>query len=342
MNNIAVHMRICSATVSDSDVESRLAAAKSLATSWKKDRVTSSIVTTSADIAMALGGDGSPSVVLGEKIQTAIQNKSPSYLYEERPLDVGVCAGMAMISVLNTAYASHGWTAADVYATALWSALSYQPALSVDRRENLRREVLTAAFERSLMAADKARAREEVPDPAQIEIVINDDNEVTQNVNSAVLNTVEALRRNAVLDREELDFLWWAQLGRSRLLHKPWSELNEPTRLITAGIEGARLLRRLPCEVHREIILRTLEQDQKIDLSELLEAAGDLRSELSETFIGSSVTNHPTVFPLLYALTTGNVNSVGGAIKRSVSEWGERALLEATFARLMHQGADKI
>lgn len=55
--------------------------------------MTSSIVTTSADIAMALGGDGIPSVVLGEKIQTAIQNKSPSYLYEERPLDVGFVPG---------------------------------------------------------------------------------------------------------------------------------------------------------------------------------------------------------------------------------------------------------
>ncbi|MBT1886574.1 GTPase-associated system all-helical protein GASH [Enterobacter hormaechei] len=342
MNNIAVHMRICSATVNDSDVESRQAAAKNLATSWGKDRTTSSIVTTSADIAMALGGDGSPAIVLGEKVQTAIQNKSPSYLYEERPLDVGVCAGMAMISVLDTSYSSHGWTTPDVYAAALWLALSYQPALSVDRRENLRREVLTAAFDRSLMAADKARARAEVPDPAKVEIAINDDNEVTQNVNSAVLNTIEILRRNAVLDREELEFLWWAQLGRSRLLNKQWSAINEPTRLITAGIEGASLLRRLPCEVHREIVLRTLEQDQKIDLSELLEATGDSRAVLSAAIIKSSVSNHPTVFPLLYALTTGDVDSVGGAVKRPVSEWGERALLEATFARLISQGTGKI
>ncbi|MGI8465686.1 GTPase-associated system all-helical protein GASH [Pectobacterium punjabense] len=342
MNNIAVHMRICSLTVSDSDVESRQAAAKSLATSWGKDKVTASIVTTSADIAKALGGDGIPSAVLGEKVQIVIQVKSPSYLYEERPQDVGVCAGMAMISILETPYTQNGWSTSDVYATALWLALSYQPVLKEERRENLRREVLTAARDRSSIAADKARARAEVPDPSQVEISINDEKELTHNVNSAMLNTIEALRRNAVLDREELDFLWWAQLGRSRLLDKQWSAINEPTRIITAGIEGARLLRRLPCEVHREIILRTLEQDQKLGLSELLEEIGGNRAELSTAFIKSNITSHPTVFPLLHALTTGETDSFGGELKRSVSEWGERALLEATFARLMSQGAGKI
>ncbi|MFP2240855.1 GTPase-associated system all-helical protein GASH [Pseudescherichia vulneris] len=342
MNNISVHMRICSTTVSDSDVESRQAAAKSLATSWGKDRTTSSIVSTSADIAQALGGDGIPSSALGEKIQAVIQAKSPSYLYEERPLDVGVCAGMAMVSVLDSPFNLQGWSTADVYATALWSALSYQPVLNADRRENLRREVLTASFDRCSIAANKARERGEVPDPSEIDITINDDNEVTQNVNSALLNTVEALRRNAVLDREELDFLWWVQLGRSRLLNKQWSSMNEPVRLIAAGIEGARLLRRLPCEIHREMILRTQDHDQQLDLSELLEEISEERAELSAAFVKSTITTHPTVFPLLYALTTGEVDTVGGALKRSVSEWGERALLEATFSRLISQGTGKI
>lgn len=52
--------------------------------------------------------------------------------------------------------------------------------------------------------------------------------------------TIEALRRNAVLDREELDFLWWVQLNRSRLLKRPIDGMAEPLRRVASGIEAAK------------------------------------------------------------------------------------------------------
>ncbi|TFW31768.1 GTPase-associated system all-helical protein GASH [Massilia horti] len=341
MDKIAVHMRISGVAVSDSDVDSRRAAATSLATSWGKEKQVSTIVSKAADVAEALGGDGTPSPTLGGEIQKAIQKKAPSFLYEERPLDVSVCAGMAMVSMLGASPGAGGWSIPDVYATALWSALAYQPALAADRRENLRREVLDAAARWSATVAEKARERINVPDPSDVEITI-DGNNVTNNFKKAMADTVEALSRNAALDREELDFLWWAQLGRSRLLKKQLSAITEPTRIVTAGIEGARMLRRLPCEVHREIVLRTLDQDPELDLPEMLVAIGEDRAVLSGALIKNYVVAHPTVFPLLHALVTGEVDGSGASTKRRVSEWGERALLEAGFARLMSQGAGKL
>ncbi len=342
MNNISVHMRISGVTVSDSDVDSRRAAATSLAASWGKEKTVLNIVSKATEIAEALGGDGIPSPALGDEIQAAIQKKSPSFLYEERPLDVGVCAGMAMVSILSATPGANGWLIADVYAAALWSALAYQPVLATERRENLRREVLNAAADWSATSAEKARERMHVPDPSDVKITIGSDNVATNDFNEAMANTVEALRRNTTLDREELDFLWWAQLGRSRLLKRQLSQIAEPTRIAAAGIEGARMLRRLPCEVHREIVLRTLDQDPEFDLAELLTAIGDDRAALSTAFIKANVAAHPTVFPLLHALATGEVCGSGAPLKRRVSEWGERALLEATFARLMSQGAGKV
>ena len=342
MNNIAVHMRICAVAINDSDVESRRAAAISLATSFGKEKTVTSIVSKAADIAAALGGEGFPSQELGDKVQAAIQKKSPSFLYEERPLDVGVCAGMAVVSILSAVPGVTGWGNADVYATALWSALAYQPVLETERRENLRREVLSAAAERSATSADKARTRMAVPDPSDVEIIIDAENVVTNDFKEVIANTVEALRSNAALDREELDFLWWVQLGRSRLLKKQLSEIAEPTRIIAAGIEGASMLRRLPCDVHREIVLRTLDQNPELNLAELLAIIGEDRAVLSTAFINANVLAYPTVFPLLHALATGELDESGASLKRSVSEWGERALLEATFTRLMSQGAGKI
>ena len=342
MNNISTHMRISGVTVSDNDVESRRAAATSLAAAWGKEKTVSSIASKAADVAEALGGDGISSSALGDEIQAAIQKKSPSFLYEERPLEVGVCAGMAMVSVLGTTPGATGWSNVDVYAAALWSALTYQPVLATERREKLRREVLDAAADRSATSADKARERMDVPNPSDLEITIGAENVVANDFKEAMADTVEALRRNATLDREELDFLWWAQLGRSRLLKRQLSQIAEPTRIIAASIEGAKMLRRLPCEVHREIVLRTLDNDSKLDLAELLAAIGDDRAALSMALIKPNVISHPTVFPLLHALVTGEVGGSGAALKRCISEWGERALLEATFTRLMSQGAGKV
>lgn len=342
MENFARHMRICSVTVSDGDVNSRRMAATELAKNWAEKSTVSAIVKKAADVAKALGGDGYPSQELGEEIQNAIQMESSSYLYEERPLDVSVCAGMAMVSILGGKLGTSGWTVPDVYATALWSALSYQPTLETERRENLRRDVLDAATHWATRSSEKARERSEVPNPSVLEITIDEDDQVTSNFNDAIGSTIEALCRNAALDREELDFLWWAQLGRSRLLNKQLLAISEPTRIVAAGIEGAKMLRRPPCEVHREIVLRMLDQNPALDLAELLETIGEDRSLLCTGIVKTNVTSHPSVFPLLHALSTGEMDESGALVKRHVSEWGERALLEAGFARLMSQGTGKI
>ncbi len=342
MDNLARHMRISGVTVSDSDVESRKAASKSLATGWGKDNKPDSIVATAADIAKALGGDGSVSSSLGESIQAAIQKKSPSFLYEERPIDVGVCSGMAMVSLLSGKPGKTGWTINDIYATALWSALSYQPIVENARREDLRLEVLSSAINWCTASTNNARERTIVPDPTDVKITIDIESKATNNFKEVIHSTIEALRRNAVLDREELDFLWWAQLSRSRLLKKQLSDLAEPVRIVAAGIEGAKMLRRLPCEVHREIVLRTLEQNPQLDLGELLAALGDNRIALNTAFSSDAALAHPTVFPLLHALHTGQPDQIGASLKRPVSEWGERALLEASLSRMMALGVGKV
>jgi hypothetical protein len=342
MDNISVHMRITGVAVSDDDVNSRRSAVTSIANTWKKVTDVSTIVTKAAEVAEALGGDGTPPSTLGGEIQKAIQKKSSSFLYEERPLDIGVCAGMAMVSILSGTPSSGDWLVSDVYAAALWSSLAYQPVSETEKRENLRREVLEAAWSWVRASAEKSRERTKVSDPATVNITIGANNVATSNFNDAIISTVEALRRNAALDREELDFLWWAQLGRSRLLNKQLSAIPEPIRIVAAGLEGAKLLRRLPCEVHREIILRTLDQDSELNLEELLVAVGEDRAALGAAFNGGQVVAHPTVFPLLHALATGEVDKSGATVKRRISEWGERALLEAGFSRMMSLGAVKL
>ncbi|MDB5468075.1 MAG: calcineurin-like phosphoesterase family protein [Phenylobacterium sp.] len=62
------------------------------------------------------------------------------------------------MSVMKDEPGSNGWTTADVYSNALWSALGVQAPLNDEKREALRLEVLHRARDRSLASANKARA----------------------------------------------------------------------------------------------------------------------------------------------------------------------------------------
>jgi len=342
MKNLAAHMRISGVTVTDSEVESRRYAASSLAAKWGKISNVDQIAEKAGFVALALSCDGTPAEVLVDEVQALIQKKSSAYLASERPFDVGICCGMAMVSLFEEPLASPGWTIKEVYAASLWSALAYQSPIDVTKREELRVEVLTTASAFSTTHAEKARTRNVVPDPSATKLKVDETNLVDFDLKTMMSKTIESLRNNAILDREELDFLWWAQLGRSRLLKKQLSNISEPTRIVAAGIEGAKMLRRLPCEVHREIVLRTLDKDPELNLAELLSDLGDERQLLSEAISTERVILHPVVFPLLHSIYTGELDNFGSSVKRRVSEWGARALLEATLARLMSQGVSKV
>lgn len=338
MDNISVHMRITGLTPSNEDVDSRRAAASQLATTWGKIRDVDKILSKAAAIAEALGGDGTPAIELGEEIQVAVQKHASAFLFSERPLEVGVCAGMAAASILKQSIGIHGWTIVDVYSNAFWLAIAYQPALTEEKRENLRNEVLVLAQQRSLQSASKAREREPLADPVDLVVTIDDESKVTTNFTKAALESIKALSRNATLDREELDFLWWVQLNRSRLLDRSFASMAEATRLVVSGIEAAGHLRRLPADVHRDLVLRTVDEDAELDLGELIAAIGDDRAILSGHLSAGSGIAHPTIFPLLYALSTGDVGGAGSEIKRTASEWGSRALLESALMRMKSSG----
>ncbi|MGN6236978.1 GTPase-associated system all-helical protein GASH [Dyella sp.] len=338
MENTSLHMRMTGLVVSDTDVDTRQAAITELSSSWGKITNAPKILAKSAEIAASLGGDGHAPEFFAAEIQGVVQKHASAFLHVERPLEVGICAGMAAVNMMKSEPGTGGWTTPDVYANALWSALSFQPPLVDDKREALRREVLDVAQARAINGANKARERVAVPDMGDLTVTLDAEGKYGTNFKRAVNGCVEALRRNAALDREELDFLWWVQLGRSRLLNVPWAKIPEAKRLVIAGIEGAGHLRRLPSDVHHEVVLRTLEADPECDMNELLLELGDDCARLSEALSSTVAETIPQVFPLLHAIITGQSTPPGASVKCRASTWGGRALLEAALARFATQG----
>ncbi len=330
MSNIAQHMRITATQVTDQDVDRRIAAVNDLAGTYALLRSPLEILNKAAGIAVSLGGDGTPSDQLGEEVQAAVQPHASSFIYSERPLEVGICSGMAVYSMISSEPTGTGAsTNADLMAAGLWSALSFQATLSEPKREALRAQVLTAAQSRVTRAAERARMRSEVPAFGAPGIVVEELEKYPAAFKRATTATIDALRRNAVLDREELDFLWYAMLDHSRLLKKPLRALDEPVRVVAAGIEAAAKLRKLPCDVHHELVVRSVSADAELNLDELMDAIGGDRDLLATPFDPDVLAQAPGVFPLLRAFSTGSSGIDGAAVRRTASDWGGRALLEA-------------
>jgi len=343
MSTLATHMRMTGLQISNDDVDSRNAAIKSLRIAWGKIDVVDNIFLKVADVAAALGGDVTPSEALGREVEVAVQKKASAFLYADRPLDVGIVAGMVAADILSSAPSTSGWMIADVWAAALWSALSFQPPLADEKRELLRMSVLQAARDRSTTGAEKARERVIVPDFGAITANAGEEGALGEAVKAAAEPTIEALRRNAVLDREELDFLWWAQLRRSRLLKRPLDAIGEIARVVAAGIEGAAYLRRLPSEVHREIVLRTINDNPTVTLAGVLVALNSDREALAAVYASALPAGGATLFPLLSAVISGEADDTHAAkLERSAEEWGARALLEAALLKLRSSGPSKL
>jgi hypothetical protein len=337
-DNIPLHLRITGLTPSNEDVNACRAAVASLAAGWGKIKDPEIIITKAAAIAESLGGSGTPSADFGAEIQLAVQKHASAFLYAEQPLHVGVCAGMAAMSIMRAEPGSHGWTIVDLYTNALWLSLAFQPALDDEKRENLRCEVLDRAHRRSVESAEAARERGDVADSVELIVTLAEADKFTTNFKKISTSTLDVRRRNAALDREELDFLWWSQLTRSRLLDRPLAQIAEPTRFVTLGVEAATHLRRLPSEVHRDLVLRTLDSDPEIDLVELLVQIGDDRIVLVNSIEVETVSAHPTVFPLLNAIVSGRTDCIGANEKRKISTWGARSLLESALSKMMTVG----
>lgn len=337
--NLALHMRISALQPTDDEVNSRKNAAMALCAAWGKAKTFDVVVARAEAVAASLTLDAPPADIATE-VEAAIQAHASAFLASDRPFDVGICSAAAALSMFESKPSVDGFSVVDILATALWSALAFQPQLQDSKREALRAEVLAATRDRALEAAEFSRGRSPVDEFGAFTVTSGEEAKSAATFKKATGETIKALRRNAALDREELDFLWWALGARSRLLKKPLNAVKEPVRALVAGIEASQHLRRFPCDVHRDLVLSTLEGNPALNLAGLLDAVGDARETIAASYMDSvAVRDNPQVFPLLFALVTGEVKASGADIERTSEDWGARALLEAGIARLQSTGA---
>jgi hypothetical protein len=333
MSNIAEYALIFQTTTSDEWVEKRISAIADIKR-WLEAMSRTDVITCASAIATSIGANQALPPVYGIAVENIIREHAKSFVRSENSgeLEITVLVSAAAEDLIEEALSDNGWKTVDALAAALWSALGAQQSLSVPKLEKLRQNLMSASRSRVLETGERSRTRRPIPPIGSVNI--NQDSSAGSRVNQAFSRAVEpmvnAMQENAALDREELDFLWWLMSDRSEILDEPMASLNNTVRAVTAGLESAAKLRKLPAEAHRNIVLRNVEEGEPLSIVELLEVAGAHRQKWSKS-LGTILDGAPAVFPLFAAIVGEEDKGILSAVKLSPYEWGQRALLEGAI-----------
>lgn len=262
---------------------------------------------------------------------------SDAFVREGKDAEILVCVLVAALDLVRSRPVDpRGWSTADALAAGLWSSLSFQCPTEKEGLEMLRRDVLTASQARVMEVSEAARVRAVVPEVGLLSIpeATPTGSKANTAFRRAVEPLVKALRDNAELDREEIDFLWWAMSDWSDHLKRPLSAFGNTARAVVAGLAGGERLRKLPASGHLHVILRSTNAGDETTLAQTTAALGEYREALLPTFQSNLLEKARSVFPLLSTLAGSSAEIPGAEELRSARDWGGRALLEAGMLHL--------
>lgn len=332
MINIAAHVRIFDPNPNDDLVTKRTSAIKDISARYSKARPVLDIFKSANDLAQAVDAKGSLSETLTKEVVAAVSKTATAFIADGQNLQITVCGLLGALQSLDGAKPSTGnLMTHDVFSVGLWLALSFQAPRKEPKLESLRVELLQKAQEFTLLTAAGARQRIPVPDvtfaaPAQF-----DAPSVGESFTAGAKATINALRANAIVDREEIDLLWWILADWSKLLDRRFSGSDTVAAVaVASGLEAGGMLRGMPAHAHHHLVLRHVGKMAPISLPELLASIGDDRERLIAPYVDNSiVTAFPAIFPMLAALRSGSAADAQAKIKRPLEEWAARALLES-------------
>jgi hypothetical protein len=336
--SIAQHIRIFEKTPDDDFVQKRTKAIDALATKFSSSNDVGLLLQLAADLTNGVAKGGVMPEARLTEIEAVIQAESTSFVKEGQELQLVTCALLAALQNLNSAKPSEGvWTKQDVIAVGLWSGLGFQTPRSDERLEALRTEVLHAARNLVLATAARSRVRREVPAIAVKLQEVYDQTKTGNTIQNSSRATIDALRANAALDREEIDLLWWLLSGWSKYADKPLSLLTPIAAVVLAGLEAGTYVRRLPGEAHKQFLFRLITEDDSYTLQQVIDGVTEQKDRLVSSFGNHQLyLGRESLYPLLHACTSGRSGGKSSAARTlKLSEWAARALLESA---ILHVG----
>lgn len=339
MIDVAKYIRIYKAEFDDDFANKRQAVHKALGEAFVKKNTIGDLLSLANELCTSIPNGKLKGAMVSDLVEKAIKKQSSSFVAEGEDLQVTTCALTAALQYLDniTPGARSNLTTADVLALGLWSGMSFKTVEAMPKLEELRRDIVAAA--QKIVSSDSlsSRARYSVPEMkaptfAEGSTLQQVSESITKNVNLLV----QPLRSNSVLDREEIDILWWMLNNASILTGNKFSELNDAQRSVASGCELATLMVRVPSGVHNRMVSSKIQSDTTLTAEQLLVELGeDIVNAISSEFSDHRyVEKYPEIFPLFNLFLTKDASGKANEKPRLLSEWGSRALLEGTTVKI--------
>lgn len=337
MTDLAKHIRIFNPNPEDDFVEKRKKAVDALETGFRKRKNLAENLKLANDIIKSISNPRVPLQSVTDETELALKKQSTAFVAEGQQLQMLTCAMIAALQYLEKTKPSiHSVSKGDAFGIGIWSGLSFQVPIAVEEKlENLRQELLGQAQHLLTSSSIQSRQRRKIVTPQITRPTENTATAIIDSFEALYQEAIESLVTNAVLDREEIDILWWVLGGWSSICSKSLDGMNVSQKAIVSGLEIASILRRVPGQVHKNLVNRFIPNDEEIDGIELLERLGDMLPSIVSA-IGSYpvVGDNPSIFPLFTILKSGRAETDAEKLKRPLSEWAQRALLEMVICNM--------
>ena len=328
MIDISPHIRMLYLVPSDESIAEWNVAIKRVSKYFSQSH-TISIFRWASDLSLAVEVDEGISGTLANHIKTHVRESTTIFDRENHELQMTVCGLLVALQLMyNNRLGARNGFRRDLMAASMWSALSFQPPCSERLLERLRIEVLLKAQKTALTAAARSRRWVDYSSIHSSSTIGSDAPYATETANTDDSgNFLEQI----LLRDEQIDLLQWKLRDHSRLLDQQLSAHKDPYAIaIASALEVGGLLRFLPMNMHRDLVLDYVDGEAPMNLHELLVALGDDRERLAVAHHDNPIVReYPNVFPLLTALQSGSAMGTNAEIRRPLEEWVGRALLES-------------
>lgn len=323
--------RIFELNPTDDFITKREAVIKDLAALFVKKNTVSDLMRRATQACSVFFDQSVYSNDYGSEVEGIIQKRSASFVGEGSELEMGVCGALAALQMAKSNIKANPWGSTEVFVLSVWSILSFIPDCGEPKLNELQNALKDASRTRILNAAKEVRVRKSVPDFDEI-----GDEPITKKIfEEATTETIDVLRSNAAFDREELDILWWVLSDFSDIFDLPFEDIGLCTKAISKGLELGKYMRTYPVQAYRNLLLRGIDKGRSYTMQELFAELGNDLETLAAAFEdNTTISNNPSIFPLLYCLINGVSDIPGSDVSRPLTEWSARALLESAFINI--------
>lgn len=336
MNDIATLVRIFNPTPDDEYVDKRTNAIEDIATVYKASAKPYDFWRYADDILECLATGVAPEG-LADVVEPAIKKHSSSFTRADSDLQMLVCALAAAYKVVSTCVSSHnGYTSSEIFTCALLAGLSGPFTVQSAALQECRNTLLKASDSIVAEISRGQRERKKIPDLSISVEGTEAAPDLVAKIKAGLENVLKPMKRNSVLDREELDLLWWAIGDWSEVANTRLSSLSNARALILSSFETANRLRRAPATSHAYIAMTKVKADADVEFAELRSAALEYRSKLEvQDNQFTKALGLVWTFPLLNAIFDKEEENVHFKDQQLPAiEWAKRLLIEVGTLRL--------